>query len=40
MFLIAKAAMEYIKKLAAATPQPPQEALLTAIRDLLKAKQA
>lgn len=40
MFLIAKAAMEYFKKLAAATPPPPQEALLTEIRDLLKAKQA
>jgi large conductance mechanosensitive channel len=40
MFLIAKAAMEYFKKLAAATPPPPQEALLTEIRDLLKEKQA
>ena len=39
MFLIAKAAMEYFKKLAAATPPPPQEALLTEIRDLLKEKQ-
>ncbi len=37
MFLIAKAAMEYFKKLAAQTPPPPQEALLTEIRDLLKA---
>ena len=40
MFLIAKAAMEYFKKLAAQTPPPPQEALLTEIRDLLKEKQA
>lgn len=40
MFLIAKAAMEYFKKLAAATPPPPQEALLAEIRDLLKEKQA
>lgn len=38
MFLIAKAAMGYFTKLAAATPPPPQEALLTEIRDLLKAK--
>ncbi len=38
MFLIAKAAMSYFAKLAAATPPPPQEALLTEIRDLLKAK--
>ena len=37
MFLIAKAAMEYFKRLAAQTPPPPQEALLTEIRDLLKA---
>ncbi len=36
MFLIAKAAMEYFKKLAAATPPPPAEALLMEIRDLLK----
>lgn len=40
MFLIAKAAMEYFKKLAAQTPPPPQEALLTEIRDILKEKQA
>ena len=40
MFLIAKAAMEYFKKLVAQTPPPPQEALLTEIRDLLKEKQA
>lgn len=40
MFMIAKAAMEYFKKLAAATPPPPQEALLAEIRDLLKEKQA
>ncbi len=38
MFLIAKAAMSYFAKLAAQTPPPPQEALLTEIRDLLKAK--
>ncbi|MFT3743075.1 MAG: large conductance mechanosensitive channel protein MscL [Pyrinomonadaceae bacterium] len=40
MFLIAKAAMEYFKKLAAQTPPPPQEALLTEIRDILKEKAA
>ena len=39
MFLIAKMAMGYFAKLAAKTPPPPQEALLTEIRDLLKAKQ-
>jgi large conductance mechanosensitive channel len=38
MFLIAKAAMNYFKKLAANTPPPPEEALLTEIRDILKAK--
>jgi large conductance mechanosensitive channel len=38
MFLIAKAAMGYFKKLAAQTPPPAQEALLTEIRDLLKEK--
>lgn len=38
MFLIAKAAMAYFAKLAAATPPPPQEALLTEIRDILAAK--
>ena len=38
MFMIAKAAMGYFAKLAAQTPPPPQEALLTEIRDLLKAK--
>ncbi len=38
MFLVAKAAMGYFKKLAAQTPPPPQEALLTEIRDLLRAK--
>ena len=37
MFLIAKAAMSYFTKLAAQTPPPPQEALLTEIRDILKA---
>lgn len=38
MFMIAKMAMSYFTKLAAQTPPPPQEALLTEIRDLLKAK--
>ena len=38
MFLIAKAAMAYFAKLAAATPPPPQEALLTEIRDILASK--
>jgi large conductance mechanosensitive channel len=38
MFMIAKAAMGYFTKLAAATPPPPQEALLAEIRDLMKAK--
>lgn len=38
MFLLAKWAMGYFAKLAADTPQPPQEALLTEIRDLLKEK--
>ena len=38
MFMIARAAMNYFTKLAAATPPPPQEALLGEIRDLLKAK--
>lgn len=38
MFMIAKMAMNYFTKLAAQTPPPPQEALLTEIRDLLKAK--
>jgi len=37
MFLIAKAAMDYFKRLAAATQPPPQEALLTEIRDILAA---
>ena len=40
MFLIAKVAMGYFARLAAKTPPPPQEALLTEIRDLLKAKSA
>ena len=39
MFIIAKLAMEYFAKLAAKTPPPPQEALLTEIRDLLKERQ-
>lgn len=38
VFLIAKAAMGYFAKLAAQTPPPPQEALLSEIRDILKAK--
>ena len=38
MFMIAKAAMSYFTKLAAATPPPPQEALLGEIRDILKSK--
>lgn len=40
MFLIAKMAMNYFAKLAAATPPPPQEQLLTEIRDILKADAA
>ena len=36
MFLLAKWAMGYFTRLAAQTPPPPQEALLTEIRDLLK----
>ena len=40
MFLIAKAAMNYFKRLAANSPSPPTEALLTEIRDLLAAKRA
>ena len=38
MFFIAKMAMSYFAKLAAQTPPPPQEALLSEIRDLLKEK--
>lgn len=38
MFLLAKWAMAYFAKLAANTPPPPQEALLTEIRDLLAKK--
>ena len=38
MFLIAKLAMDYFKRLAAKTPPPPQEALLAEIRDILKAR--
>ena len=38
MFLIAKAAMGYFKKLAAQSPPPAQETLLTEIRDILKDK--
>ena len=40
MFLIAKWAMAYFAKLAAASPLPPQEALLTEIRDILKMEYA
>ena len=38
MFIIAKLAMDYFARLAAATPPPPQEQLLAEIRDILKAK--
>lgn len=38
MFLIAKLAMDYFVKLAAKSPPPPQEQLLTEIRDILLAK--
>lgn len=38
MFIIAKMAMEYFARLAAATPPPPQEQLLAEIRDILKTK--
>jgi large conductance mechanosensitive channel len=38
MFIIAKLAMEYFARLAAQNPPPPQEQLLTEIRDILKAK--
>jgi large conductance mechanosensitive channel len=38
MFLIAKAAMSYFARLAAKTPPPPQEQLLTEIRDILAAR--
>ncbi|MBE7517538.1 MAG: large conductance mechanosensitive channel protein MscL [Chloracidobacterium sp.] len=38
MFIIAKLAMDYFKRLAAETPPPPQETLLTEIRDILKEK--
>ncbi len=37
MFLIAKMAMSFFEKLAAKTPPPPEEILLTEIRDILKA---
>jgi len=40
MFLLAKWAMEYFKKLAAQSEPPPQEGLLREIRDLLKEKQS
>lgn len=38
MFIIAKLAMDYFKRLAAQSEAPPQEALLSEIRDILKAK--
>ena len=38
MFIIAKLAMNYFARLAAATPPPPQEQLLTEIRDIIKEK--
>jgi large conductance mechanosensitive channel len=38
MFLIAKWAMGYFAKLAESTPPPPQETLLTEIRDILAKK--
>ncbi len=38
MFIIAKLAMDYFKRLAAQSDPPPQEALLGEIRDILKAK--
>jgi large conductance mechanosensitive channel len=40
MFIIAKMAMDYFAKLAAKTPPPPQEQLLTEIRDILAEKKA
>lgn len=38
MFMIARMAMNYFAKLAAQTPPPAEEALLTEIRDILKSK--
>ena len=38
MFIIAKLAMDYFARLAAKTPPPPQEVLLTEIRDILATK--
>ncbi|MFZ1700024.1 MAG: large conductance mechanosensitive channel protein MscL [Pyrinomonadaceae bacterium] len=38
MFIIAKMAMSYFAKLAADTPPPAEEVLLTEIRDILQAK--
>jgi large conductance mechanosensitive channel len=38
MFLIAKVAMSYFARLAAKTPPPPQEVLLTEIRDILATR--
>ncbi len=38
MFMIAKMAMGYFAKMAATTPPPAEETLLTEIRDILKSK--
>ena len=38
MFMIARMAMNYFTKMAALTPPPAEEALLTEIRDILKSK--
>lgn len=38
MFMIARMAMNYFAKMAALTPPPAEEALLTEIRDILKSK--
>ncbi len=40
MFILAKMAMNYFARLAANTPPPPEEALLTEIRDILKTPSA
>ncbi len=40
MFIVAKMAMNYFARLAANTPPPPEEALLTEIRDILKSRSA
>ena len=38
MFIIAKMAMDYFTRLAAKSAPPPQEVLLTEIRDILATK--